>query len=72
MENFVIEMDYNDGRQSIEVADHEEVTGTNGTVFFGYRFNYSVTSSTRNVNGYGHGIPYIYQFRFGLFRRTHI
>jgi hypothetical protein len=37
----------------------EEVTVTNGTVFFGYRFNYSVISKNKNVNGWAHGISII-------------
>lgn len=58
MDNFVVELDYNDGKQNISIADQEEVSVSGGTVFFGYRFNYSVVSSTRHVNGYGHGSVY--------------
>ena len=47
MSNFILELDYNDGKQKIEVGDHEEVTVTNGTIFFGYKFNYSVSSPNR-------------------------
>ena len=55
MDKFSIELDYNDGKQTIQIADHEEVSVSGGTVFFGYRFNYSVASSTKQVNGWGHG-----------------
>lgn len=58
MENFTIELNYNDGKQKIEIGDYEEVTVTNGTVFFGYRFNYSVSSKNRSVNGWAHGSVY--------------
>lgn len=58
MDNFVIELDYNDGKQKIEIADNEEVIVTNGTIFIGYKFNYSVFSKNRSVNGWAHGSVY--------------
>lgn len=67
MDNFVIELDYNDGKQKIEIADNEEVIVTNGTIFIGYKFNYSVFSKNRSVNGWAHGIFSIESFRFRLF-----
>ena len=63
MENFVIDLDYNDGKQKIEI-DHEEVLVQGGTVFFGYKFNYSVTSPTRSVKGYAHGNTFSIQVLF--------
>lgn len=59
IDNFTLELDYNDGKQKIEIGDYEEVTVTNGTVFIGYRFNYSVSSKSRSVNGWAHGNPFV-------------
>lgn len=55
MSDFILDLDYNDGKQKIEIGDHEEVTVTNGTVFFGYKFNYTVSNSNRSVSGWAHG-----------------
>lgn len=66
IDNFVLELNYNDGKQKIEIGDYEDVTVTNGTVFFGYKFNYSVSSKTRNVNGWAHGKSLI-NLRFCIF-----
>lgn len=58
MDDFVIELDYNDGKQVIEIADHEEVSVSGGTIFFGYRFNFTVVGPTKHVQGSGHGSVY--------------
>ncbi len=60
IDNFALELEYNDGKQKIEIGDYEAVTVTNGTIFFGYKFNYSVSSRSRSVNGWVHGNNFIY------------
>lgn len=67
MSDFILDLDYNDGKQKIEIGDHEEVTVTNGTVFFGYKFNYTVSNSNRSVSGWAHG-TFFFNFRFCLLR----
>lgn len=55
IDNFTIDLQYNDAKQVIDIPASDLVSVTNGTVYIGYRFNYSVTNSKRSVNGWAHG-----------------
>jgi hypothetical protein len=58
MSNFSIELNYNDGRQMVNIGDHEDVDISGGRVYFSYRFNWTKRLQDGHdvpQPGYGHG-----------------